>query len=69
MMDGGDVVMIEQHRYAVDRMTIEFPGGKLEPEETPLEAAHRELSGRDRIQGLTSMRQFFSFAPGGRVFF
>jgi ADP-ribose pyrophosphatase len=40
---GGDVVMIRQFRHGSNDFTIETPGGMVDPGETPLEAAAREL--------------------------
>lgn len=39
-----DLVLIEQWRHGVDRMTLEIPGGMVDPGEDPLEAARRELA-------------------------
>jgi ADP-ribose pyrophosphatase len=39
----GSVLMVEVGRFAVGRMLLEFCAGKLEPEESPLAAAGREL--------------------------
>ncbi|SRR6266498_1734942 len=38
------VLMINQHRYPINKMTIEFPAGGIEDGESPLEAAKRELA-------------------------
>jgi ADP-ribose pyrophosphatase len=35
--------MLRQFRYPVGRVMIEFPAGKLDPGETPLATAEREL--------------------------
>ena len=45
-LDGEDnVYLVYQYRYAIGRMTLEIPAGKLEEGETDLEAAaRRELS-------------------------
>lgn len=43
ILDDGKIVMIRQYRVSVNQELIEFPGGKIEPGETPLEAAKREL--------------------------
>ena len=41
----GCVLMVRQHRIAVDRLTWEIPAGKLDsPDESPLVCAKRELS-------------------------
>ena len=41
--DDGDVVMIKQFRKPIESTIWEVPAGKLDPGETPLEAAKREL--------------------------
>lgn len=39
----GDLVLIEQYRQGTDELTIEVPGGLVDPGEEPLTAAKREL--------------------------
>ena len=41
--ENGELLLVEQYRYAFKTELIEFPAGKLEPGEDPLEAAKREL--------------------------
>lgn len=41
--DLGRFVMVRNHRVSIDRPLLEFPAGKMEPDETPLAAARREL--------------------------
>lgn len=41
--DDGQVVLERQYRYPVQRVMIEFPAGKLDPGETSLACAQREL--------------------------
>ena len=41
--DEGELYLVRQYRYALDRELIEIPAGKLEKGEDPLEAAKREL--------------------------
>lgn len=41
--DGGEAVLVEQYRYAVDRVALEFAAGVVAPDEPPLVAARREL--------------------------
>ena len=43
VLDSGDLVMERQYRYPVGRDFIEFPAGKIDPGEAPLETAKREL--------------------------
>lgn len=37
------VVLVRQYRHGIGRQTLEIPGGMVDPGETPLEAAQREL--------------------------
>lgn len=39
----GEVVLIRQYRFGSDEVTLEIPGGLVDPGETPIEAARREL--------------------------
>ena len=39
----GELYLVRQYRYALDRELIEIPAGKLEKGEDPFEAAKREL--------------------------
>ena len=39
----GRVVLVRQYRYPVDEAVWELPAGRLDPGETPLEGARREL--------------------------
>ena len=39
----GEVVMVRQYRHGADRVTLEVPGGIVDPGETPAQAAAREL--------------------------
>jgi 8-oxo-dGTP pyrophosphatase MutT (NUDIX family) len=38
-----EVVLVWQYRFGTGRMSLEVPGGIVEPSEDPLEAARREL--------------------------
>ncbi|MFT7463727.1 MAG: ADP-ribose pyrophosphatase [Pseudohongiellaceae bacterium] len=40
----GDVVMVRQYRHGTREVTLEIPGGMVDPGETPAAAAARELS-------------------------
>lgn len=42
-LDGTHFFTVEQYRFGIKQSLIEFPAGKIDPKETPLEAAHREL--------------------------
>lgn len=43
-LDGDDLVLVRQSRPGSDERTLEVPSGKLEPGESPHEAAARELA-------------------------
>lgn len=43
MLDDGRLVLVRQHRYAVDRVLLEWPAGKLDAGESTLACAVREL--------------------------
>jgi 8-oxo-dGTP pyrophosphatase MutT (NUDIX family) len=39
----GDVLFIRQYRFGIAAVTLEIPGGMIDPGEDPATAAHREL--------------------------
>ncbi len=41
--DGAHFIMIHQHRYNSNELVSEFPGGSIELDETPIDAAQREF--------------------------
>jgi ADP-ribose pyrophosphatase len=41
--DDGRLIVERQHRYPLDRVLLEFPAGKLDPNETTQHCAQREL--------------------------
>ena len=43
LFDNGDVLLIRQYRYPLQREILELPAGKLNPGEDPMECARREL--------------------------
>ena len=43
LTDGGDAVLVRQFRAGIHADTLEFPGGMVDPGETPAQAAAREL--------------------------
>ena len=42
-LDGDDVLLVKQYRYAFSRVLTEIPAGKREPGEDPFVTAQREL--------------------------
>ena len=47
---GNQFFLVEQFRYTTSRMSIEFPGGAIEPNETIDAAAARELEGNQQLE-------------------
>ena len=43
VLDGDEIVLTRQARYAIDRVVLEIVKGGAEPDEAPLAAAQREL--------------------------
>lgn len=41
---GDNFLMVRQYRHGADAISLEFPGGVIEPEESPIDAARRELA-------------------------
>ena len=44
ILDDGRLVMERQHRYAIGRVLLEFPAGKIDPQESMQRCAQRELA-------------------------
>lgn len=42
--DDAEVVLVRQYRHGIGRASLELPAGVIEPQETPEEAARRELA-------------------------
>ena len=47
----GQILLVEQYRYGIGRITLEIPAGKLEKGEDPKQCALREL--REEVGGTT----------------
>jgi ADP-ribose pyrophosphatase len=43
LFDDGNVLLERQYRYPLQKVFIEFPAGKIDPNEDPLDCAKREL--------------------------
>jgi ADP-ribose pyrophosphatase len=43
ILDDGRVLLIREYRHSIGRVILEFPGGRVDPSETPETAARREL--------------------------
>lgn len=65
MNPAGNILLIEQFRYAVGRTLLEIPAGTVEAGESPEETARRELLEETgyRASALTEISRFF-VSPG-----
>jgi len=43
VMNDGTLLLVDQYRHSISRSILEFPAGTLEPNESPLETAKREI--------------------------
>ncbi|NUQ63670.1 MAG: NUDIX hydrolase [Pirellulales bacterium] len=65
LLEGDRVVLIDNYRIAVDEMLLELPAGTLEPNEAPLETAHRELAEETGYRaGSMELLVRFASSPG-----
>lgn len=39
----GKIILVEQYRHGIEEVTLEIPGGMVDPGESPIESAKREL--------------------------
>jgi ADP-ribose pyrophosphatase len=60
--DDDQVVLVRQYRKAVETALLEIPAGTLEPGETPLQCAHRELAEEAGLQA-ELMTPLVTFIP------
>lgn len=51
ILENGNVVMVKQYRHAVKQVFLEFPAGKIDAGEKPLETAQRELKEETGFSG------------------
>ena len=51
LLDKGRLLMERQFRHPMGRVMLEFPAGKLDPNESPLACAKRELLEETRLHG------------------
>jgi ADP-ribose pyrophosphatase len=65
IQDDGKIVLVRQYRYPVDDFVWELPAGRLDPGESPEEAAQRELQEEIGFKaGRLQKMAFFHTTPG-----
>jgi ADP-ribose pyrophosphatase len=64
--DDDHVILVRQYRKAVEATLLEIPAGTLEPGETPLGCAHRELAEEAGYEA-REMRPLVAFVPSPGV--
>lgn len=57
-----NVLLVKQYRHGVRDVTLDIPGGGIDPNETPIEAAHREFSEETGMQA-GKMEQLLFYYP------
>ncbi|MFN8509655.1 MAG: NUDIX hydrolase [Deinococcaceae bacterium] len=60
----GRILIVRQHRIALGTETLEIPAGLIDPGETPLEAAQRELSEECNLGGKLTLISRYYASPG-----
>ncbi len=56
---GGDLILINQYRYAIDSWCLEIPAGNIDPGCEPIEMAAREL--REEIGGVAERLDLITY--------
>ena len=60
-----DYYMVETYRYTVNKMSLEFPAGGIEPTEEPIDSAKRELSEEAGLKSFHFNKLGFLYSSNG----
>lgn len=63
-LDDQDVLLVWQYRYPIAQKTLEIPAGKLDPQESPLNCAVRELREETGYRGTMEHISTYYTSPG-----
>lgn len=61
---GSSVILVSQYRHAANKMLLEIPAGKIEKDETPRQAAVREMAEEIGYAGTLKPLLKWYLAPG-----
>lgn len=61
---GSSVILVSQYRHAANKMLLEIPAGKIEKDETPRQAAVREMAEEIGCSGTLRPLLKWYLAPG-----
>ena len=61
---GSNVILVTQYRHAANKMLLEIPAGKIEKDETPRQAAVREMAEEIGFSGTLKPLLKWYLAPG-----
>ncbi|MEL1135207.1 NUDIX hydrolase [Desulfitobacterium sp. THU1] len=61
---GEELLLVRQYRYPIEQVTLEIPAGKLDPGETPLDCAERELREETGFRGTLEHMVSIYTTPG-----
>ena len=64
-IDGGECILLRQFRFAIGKYLCEAPAGTVDPGETPLETARRELMEETGLSGETFIPRGFIYTTPG----
>ena len=62
LTEKNEILMVKQFRYALGEESLEIPAGKVDPGETPLECARRELIEETGFEA-GSLEEIFQYYP------
>ena len=65
MDDEGHILFVRQYRKAIEGHLLELPAGKIDPGETPADAAHRELREETKYNAEELIPLFQAYASPG----